>query len=130
MRGQAAAASSTGDAENPRLRLDIEEERRHESLSRLGIVLEELCFRCSVEKRRAQRVRAGQKQLVLDTDVGVDWLRDISNEAAGLEYKGAVKWCLLDHRVASQESDSWRREMLKHVVGPLERSYRQFTGGG
>ncbi|KAL8392067.1 hypothetical protein RB595_002318 [Gaeumannomyces hyphopodioides] len=134
VKGQVAAANPTGGAGNSRLKSEVEEERRQASLSRLGIVLEELCFGCSVEKRRAQRgypvARVGQKQLVLDVEVGVDWLREISNEAAGLEYKSAVKWCLLDHRVASQESDSWRREMLKHVVGPLERSYRQFTGGG
>ncbi|KAL8306140.1 hypothetical protein RB597_003269 [Gaeumannomyces tritici] len=134
--GQAEAADpTTGGAGNPRLRSAVEEERRQAALSRLGVVLEELCFRCSVEKRRAQRgypaARAGgQRQLVLDTEVGVDWLREIGSEAAGLEYKCAVKWCLLDHRVALQESDSWRGEMLKHVVGPLERSYRQFTSSG
>ncbi|KAL8363100.1 hypothetical protein RB601_009068 [Gaeumannomyces tritici] len=134
--GQAEAADpTTGGAGNPRLRSAVEEERRQAALSRLGVVLEELCFRCSVEKRRAQRgypaARAGgQRQLVLDTEVGVDWLREMGSEAAGLEYKCAVKWCLLDHRVALQESDSWRGEMLKHVVGPLERSYRQFTSSG
>ncbi|KLU83202.1 hypothetical protein MAPG_02267 [Magnaporthiopsis poae ATCC 64411] len=106
------------------------EEKRQESLSQLGIVLEELCFRCSIEKRRAQRrhqaPRSRQERLDTDVALGIGWLRDISKEAAGLEYGEAIKWCLVDNRVSAGGSDAWRREMLKHVVGPLERSCRQF----
>ncbi|KAL8365100.1 hypothetical protein RB595_004088 [Gaeumannomyces hyphopodioides] len=111
------------------------EANRQASLNRLGVVLEELCFRCSIEKRRAWQlghhqqpgVKGKQEQLDTDVLVGINWLRDINKEAAGLEFSKVVKSGLFDNRLlaSGSDSDSWRREMLTHVVWPLERSCQQ-----
>ncbi|KLU86684.1 hypothetical protein MAPG_05696 [Magnaporthiopsis poae ATCC 64411] len=107
---------------------------RQASLSRLGIVLEELCFRCSIEKRRAwqrgyhQQLRPRTKQEELETDVlvGLGWRREIKEEAAGLEFSQAVEWCLDGNGLSVIGPDSWRCEMLKEVVWPLERACQEF----
>ncbi|KAL8329558.1 hypothetical protein RB597_005024 [Gaeumannomyces tritici] len=101
------------------------DEKRQQSLARLGVVLAELCFRCSIEKRRAQR-GADDPDVLL----AISWLKEMAGEAAGHHYQTAVKWCLVDNRVLSGDSDSWRREMLRLVVAPLEGAYQQFTTGG
>ncbi|KAL8365104.1 hypothetical protein RB595_004090 [Gaeumannomyces hyphopodioides] len=114
------------------------DDKRRLSLARLGIVLAELCFRCSIERRRAQKGHHGggtgdkteQEQHNLDVALAISWLGEMADEAAGHEYQGAVKWCLVDNVISSGCSDSWRREMFWQVVAPLEQSYRQFTSGG
>ncbi|KAI9894521.1 MAG: hypothetical protein M1814_001875 [Vezdaea aestivalis] len=90
----------------------------------LGIRLLELCFGVSLESSQfRQKFPTGDTTTAphLDHAAALLWSNKV-NEQAGPEFAEAVKWCLY----ASELSDgSWKKDMWKHVIDPLEYCHRQ-----
>lgn len=105
-------------------------DRRQRSLTRLGVVLEELCFGQNLDRHPARkRLGKGEtkaQQLAFDMVAALQWRSKIHFEAGGLYFSEAIGWCLVDPCQAVPDQDSWRKEMLRHVVGPLEQCFREF----
>ncbi|KAI0475934.1 hypothetical protein GGR56DRAFT_443948 [Xylariaceae sp. FL0804] len=101
-----------------------------ESLDRLGILLLELCFGRPLEEQRQRRSwPAGatyKERAAFDLLAARQWQCEVG-EQAGPEYAEAVGWCLGGNRSASLEH--WRREMLKRVVVPLQRTLDYLVAG-
>ncbi|RSM04310.1 hypothetical protein CEP52_006895 [Fusarium oligoseptatum] len=95
-----------------------------DSLVLLGIVLLELFFGEPISSKDfRKKFPPGDKrqELLFDQAVGIQWLDELKDNAAPLEYKDAVKWCLMEHKPLSEEPEAWRREMAIRVVQNLEK---------
>jgi hypothetical protein len=102
-----------------------------DALDQLGIILLELCFGKTLEEQPyRERWPAGQNErekAVFDVMAARDWQCHV-NEEAGLDYAEAVGWCLGGNRSAAPES--WREDMLRKVIEPLQRCRDYLTGSG
>lgn len=100
------------------------------SLELLGIVLLELCFGQLIEEQTyRKRWPSGDdamQKYAFDFMAARQW-NDAVNEEAGPDFDEAIRWCLEGHRNTSPEH--WRKEMLGHVVQPLERCHKYLSEG-
>ncbi|KAK8073418.1 hypothetical protein PG994_004317 [Apiospora phragmitis] len=95
----------------------------------LGVFLLEFCFWSLLE---AQPLRAsfptaktGMEKLAFDLAAAQSWRTKIL-EHSGLDYKKAVDWCFQGHKYIS--SASWRKDMFRNVIQPLEQCYKYLSG--
>ncbi|OTB01992.1 hypothetical protein M426DRAFT_265320 [Hypoxylon sp. CI-4A] len=97
-------------------------------LELLGIILLELCFGQLLEDQQCrQDLPSGNDEMQkhgFDYLAARKWSLEVSEEA-GFDFDDAIKWCLDGHRNAT--ADSWRGEMFRQVVQPLERCYKQLS---
>lgn len=98
---------------------------------KLGIRLLELCFGTTVESHHAYpkglEVPEADKSMICMM-VAKSWARSVADEA-GQDYSQAVEWCLDGGSGKFLiESESWRDEMIRKVVIPLQRCYQQSFG--
>ena len=102
-----------------------------DALDHLGILLLELCFGRPLETQPSRiSWPAGatpQQKAVFDIMAARTWQCDVLPEA-GADYAEAVAWCLGGNR--STPPDRWRAEMLRRVVGPLQRCRDYLVSGG
>lgn len=101
------------------------------ALEQLGTILLELCFGDTLERQSCRRrwpagntetERAGYDFLAAK-----EWHEQVNGEA-GLDYSDAVNWCLWGHR--SSTAETWRQDMLRGVIQPLQRCCDYLRGGG
>ncbi|KAH6984298.1 hypothetical protein BKA56DRAFT_580864 [Ilyonectria sp. MPI-CAGE-AT-0026] len=110
------------------------QEQRHakikESLTRLGIVLLELCFGEPLEMQGCRKELGistdAKTSEAMDLAAAVKWLDDVSEEA-GPDYAEAISWCLTGIR-AIPNSQEWRKQMLLQVLKRLEKCYSDLKG--
>jgi hypothetical protein len=92
----------------------------------LGILLLELCFgrRLNDEPlRRKHPVGDGDVKQAFDLMAALKWSQSVSDEG-GDDYASAVKWCFTG---ADNAKQSWRRELIKNVIRPLEMCQEHFN---
>ncbi|PGG95724.1 hypothetical protein GX51_08147 [Blastomyces parvus] len=85
----------------------------------LGILLLELCFGRRLEDhplRRKHPVGDEQSRQTFDLMAALKWSSSVQGEA-GDDYASAVKWCFME---GSSVNQSWRGEIVKYVIRPLE----------
>jgi hypothetical protein len=97
---------------------------RADSLSKLGILLLELCFGKTVGET-SHRLYWGvaenaRQNAGYDLLAAGSWLSDVTQEA-GLDYAEAVEWCLGGNKLITH--DQWRLVMFQKVIEPLQRCY-------
>ncbi|KAI0381383.1 hypothetical protein F5Y04DRAFT_81310 [Hypomontagnella monticulosa] len=101
-----------------------------QSLELLGIVLLELCFGQLLEeqpyRKRWPSGDDSMQKYAFDFMAARQW-NDAVNEEAGPDFDEAIRWCLEGHRNTSPEH--WRKEMLGHVVQPLEKCHKYLSEG-
>ena len=91
----------------------------------LGILLLELCFGQRLEDhplRQKYPVGDGEAKQAFDLLAAMKWSQGVSDEG-GDDYASAVRWCFTGVNNANQ---SWRSEIVKNVVGPLEMCQKHF----
>jgi hypothetical protein len=91
----------------------------------LGILLLELCFGQRLEDhplRKKHPIEAGEIKQAYDLMAALKWSQSASDEA-GDDYASAVKWCFTG---ANNANHSWRGEMIKNVIRPLELCQKHF----
>lgn len=92
-------------------------------LDSLGVILIELCFGQTIENHPSRkRLPQGDNESLkgtYDFVAALEWLKEVNDEA-GEDYADAVEWCLSKCRVLSSGKE-WRKEMLQHVIIPIER---------
>jgi hypothetical protein len=91
----------------------------------LGILLLELCFGQRLEDhplRKKHPIEAGEIKQAYDLMAALKWSQSASDEA-GDDYASAVKWCFTGTNNANH---SWRGEMIKNVIRPLELCQKHF----
>jgi hypothetical protein len=91
----------------------------------LGILLLELCFGQRLEDhplRKKHPAGAGETKEAYDLFAAMKWSQSVSDEA-GDDYASAVKWCFTG---ANDSNRSWRGEMIKNVIRPLEMCQGHF----
>jgi hypothetical protein len=92
----------------------------------LGILLLELCFGMRLEDHKIrQRYPAGEGEAknAFDLMAAIKWSHGVEDEG-GEDYASAVKWCLTAG--ASNTKHSWRGEIIKNVIQPLEICQEHF----
>jgi len=101
-----------------------------DALKQLGIILLELCFGDTLEQQPYRKKwPAGETETEkagYDFLAASEWLDHVNGEA-GLDYSDAVSWCLLGR--SSSTPDTWRHDMLRKVIQPLQRC-RDYLGEG
>lgn len=98
------------------------------ALSTLGIRLLELCFGTAIECHKIRRQLPAGDDIstpMLDYAAALQWSRTVSEEA-GPEFAEAIEWCL--HGQALR-GDGWRKDIVKHVIDPLEYCHKQVALG-
>ncbi|KAF7509479.1 hypothetical protein GJ744_008042 [Endocarpon pusillum] len=91
----------------------------------LGILLMELCFGRRLEDhpfRKRHPAEAGETKQAFDLMAALKWSQSVGDEG-GDEYASAVKWCFTGANNANQ---SWRGEIIKNVIRPLEMCQEHF----
>ncbi|KAI0542938.1 hypothetical protein GGR58DRAFT_2827 [Xylaria digitata] len=91
----------------------------------LGIMLLELCFDMRLEDsshRKNSPSETADVKHALDLMAALKWAQSV-NEEGGDDYASAVKWCFTGSNYANQ---SWRSEMIKNVIRPLEICQEHF----
>lgn len=91
----------------------------------LGILLLELCFGRRLEDhplRKRYPAEAGETKQAFDLVAALKWSQSVGDEG-GDEYASAVKWCFIGANNANQ---SWRGEIVKNVIKPLEMCQEHF----
>jgi hypothetical protein len=91
----------------------------------LGIILLELCFGQRLEDqplRKKHPAGTGDTKQAFDLMAALGWSHSVADEA-GDDYASAVRWCFTGANLANQ---SWRREIIKNVVRPLEICQEHF----
>lgn len=92
----------------------------------LGILLLELCFGRRLEDhplRQKYPDTAGQSKQAFDLMAALKWCQGVGDEG-GDEYASAVKWCFFTS--ATNGNKSWRGELIKNVIRPLEKCLECF----
>lgn len=91
----------------------------------LGILLLELCFGKRLEdhpqRQRLPAASGGEKQ-AYDLQAAISWSQKVAGEG-GDDYACAVNWCFTRGYNAAK---SWRIEIIKNVVRPLEMCQEHF----
>lgn len=85
----------------------------------LGILLVELCFCQRLEDYLKQLAKSGKKNDASQSPV-LKWAQDVGDQEGTL-YASAVSWCLLGS-AGLKPDQSWRAEMIRNVISPLEES--------
>ncbi|KAF2498251.1 hypothetical protein BU16DRAFT_524392 [Lophium mytilinum] len=91
----------------------------------LGILLLELCFGRRLEDhplRQKHPIEAGGAKQALDLMAALKWSQCVDDEG-GDDYASAVKWCFTG---ANHAQRSWRVEIIKNVIRPLEICLEHF----
>lgn len=91
----------------------------------LGILLLELCFGRRLEDhplRKRHPAAGGETKQAFDLMAALKWSQSVGDEG-GDEYACAVKWCFTGANNANQ---SWRGEIIKNVIRPLEMCQEHF----
>lgn len=91
----------------------------------LGILLLELCFGRRLEDhplRKKHPAGAGEAKQAFDLMAALKWSQSVGDEG-GDDYASAVNWCFTG---ASNASQSWRSEIIKKVIRPLEMCQEHF----
>ncbi|KAF2193838.1 hypothetical protein K469DRAFT_549881 [Zopfia rhizophila CBS 207.26] len=91
----------------------------------LGILLLELCFGRRLEDhplRKKHPAETGEVKRAFDLMAALKWSQGVVDEG-GDDYASAVKWCFWGSNNANQ---SWRGEIIKNVIRPLERCQEYF----
>ena len=91
----------------------------------LGILLLELCFGQRLEDhplRTKYPTEAGETKRAFDLMAALEWTRSVEDEG-GDDYASAVKWCFTG---ANNTNSSWRGEIIKNVIRPLEICQEHF----
>lgn len=105
----------------------LPDERGNEcNFAPLGILLLELCFGERLEDQGFYRTTTdGDAEIkrALDLMAAVRWSQKVSDEE-GEDYASAVKWCLVTS--ARKVNDSWRSQLIKNVIKPLEKCQEHF----
>jgi hypothetical protein len=99
-----------------------------DSIVSLGIVLVELCLGQAIERhpKRLQSPEASDRmKFGLDLLAALQLLDDV-NGKAGPDYAAAIGWCLTGCRMVPDDG-TWRKEMVRKVVAPLERGYNYIS---
>ena len=65
---------------------------------------------------------AGETKQAFDLMAALKWSQSVGDEG-GDEYASAVKWCFIGANNANQ---SWRGEIIKNVIKPLEMCQEHF----
>ncbi|KAI0419139.1 hypothetical protein F5X98DRAFT_335315 [Xylaria grammica] len=94
----------------------------------LGILLLELCFGRRLEDsphRKNYPTDTGDVKNAFDLMAALKWSRGVSEEG-GDDYASAVKWCFMG---ANYSNQSWRSEIVKNVIRPLEVCQEHFKTG-
>jgi hypothetical protein len=93
----------------------------------LGIVLLELCFGKRLEDhplRKKHSVGDAGSKHAFDLIAALQWSRNVCDEA-GEDYHATVKWCFTGAGDMSKDK-SWRSEIIKNVIRPLELCQEHF----
>ncbi|KAH7393829.1 hypothetical protein DE146DRAFT_633779 [Phaeosphaeria sp. MPI-PUGE-AT-0046c] len=92
----------------------------------LGIILLELCFGERLEdnplRKQYPAVTEEIKQ-ALDLQAAMQWAPSVQEEG-GDDYASAVRWCFLPS--VQHTKGSWRLEIIKNVIRPLEKCQEHF----
>ena len=91
----------------------------------LGILLLELCFGQRLEDhplRKRHLAGAGEAKQAFDLMAALKWSQSVGDEG-GDDYASAAKWCFTGANNANQ---SWRGEIIKNVIRPLEMCQEHF----
>ncbi|KAH7086083.1 hypothetical protein BKA63DRAFT_32446 [Paraphoma chrysanthemicola] len=98
----------------------------------LGILLLELCYGRRLEDyafRKKYEPSTGDTKDAFDLMAALKWSQGLSEEG-GPEYAAAVKWCFFAGTGTGSGSNSWRGEIIKNVIRPLEKCQEFFEGVG
>ncbi|KAL7945838.1 hypothetical protein V8C42DRAFT_352819 [Trichoderma barbatum] len=102
-----------------------------QSLDQFGILLLELCFGKILADQPLRKEwpsgQTEQEQTMFDVLAARDWQCEVIEEA-GSDYSDAIAWCLGGNRSAPRET--WRQDMLRNVVSPLQRCQEYLIRGG
>jgi hypothetical protein len=91
----------------------------------LGILLLELCFGRRLEDYHLRKMHpawTGEVKQAFDLKAALKWSQSVGDEG-GDDYASAVKWCFTGANNANQ---SWRGEIIKNVIRPLEMCQEHF----
>jgi hypothetical protein len=88
----------------------------------LGILLLELCFGQRLEDHPLRKKHPTEAKEAFDLMAALEWSQRVGDEA-GDDYASAVKWCFTG---ANSSNQSWRSEMIKNVIRPLEACQQHF----
>jgi hypothetical protein len=90
----------------------------------LGILLLELCFGMRLEDHRCRKKypAEGEHKQTFDNMAALEWSNH-AQEEGGEDYASAVRWCFTPTSITKQ---SWRGEIIKNVIQPLETCQRHF----
>ncbi|KAK8102086.1 hypothetical protein PG984_015232 [Apiospora sp. TS-2023a] len=95
----------------------------------LGVLLLELCFWSLLEAHPLRAIfptgETEMQKLAFDLAAAQSWRSEVL-EHSGLDYKKAVDWCFQGHKDIS--SASWRKDMFRNVIQPLENCHRYLSG--
>lgn len=103
-----------------------DEQGKECNFASLGILLLELCFGRRLEDhplRKKHPLGDGEAKRAFDLMAAITWSHHVSDEG-GEDYASAVKWCLITS--ARKANDSWRSEIVKNVIRPLEKCQEHF----
>jgi hypothetical protein len=92
----------------------------------LGIVLLELCFGKRLQDhpfRKKYPPSVAQLEEGCDLMAAIKWSHGVCDEGKD-DYAAAVKWCFT---AVGDMSKSWRGEIIKNVIQPLERCQDHFN---
>ncbi|GAP91059.1 hypothetical protein SAMD00023353_1502080 [Rosellinia necatrix] len=102
-----------------------------DSLSRLAITLLQLCFGSTLDAQSYRREwpegETKKEKAAYDRLAALEWLNDV-NEEAGQDYAKAISWCLVGSQTLPGDRSSWRREMVRSVIRPLDACHRYLLG--
>ncbi|KAJ4294169.1 hypothetical protein N0V90_007859 [Kalmusia sp. IMI 367209] len=96
-------------------------------LSSLGILLVELCFGSRLEEqpiRQRYPTEFGEAKQAYDLVAALKWSEKVLGDG-GKDYASAVRWCFFPS--VTTGDPSWRGEMIKNVIEPLERCKEHLT---
>jgi hypothetical protein len=105
-----------------------------ESLENLGIILLELLFKDVLEEQPCRtQYKDGPDtpdiaRRAFDVVAAHSWLKDAKYEA-GIEYSEAIAWCLKGSCSMQGSPDEWRRDMVTHVIQPLQAELDHLKAG-
>lgn len=103
-----------------------ESDKDDRNFTSLGIILLELCFGERLEdnplRTRYPAVTQDIKQ-ALDLQAAMQWAPSVQEEG-GDDYASAVRWCFLPS--VQHTKGSWRLEIIKNVIRPLEKCQEHF----
>lgn len=92
----------------------------------LGILLLELCFGRRLDDeplRKKHPAGEGDVKQAFDLMAALKWSKSVSDEG-GDDYASAVNWCFTG---ADNAKQTWRRELIKNVIRPLEMCQEHFN---